>query len=550
LVQETIHQGPLAAPDVRSPVPGCNRIKVTRLATHEKPSFRKEIKFSLRTKIIWLIVILIVLILAVVYRTILQDEKTALTNLMTTSGGALTTLLADNTRVVLNNALLEKARSGNITEETYEQLDYFALGIAETLDKMVDQKDVVYTAILNKFGKIVGHSKSDHEIKENTVWKPLGALQTYKNMYNPGEPISPVVQEFKGDFYNPKLKKTVNGELFDISFPMVVDSKATSLNAYEGEVHIGISKESIYKTIRGAEAKLQGVSVVSFIVGLLGAIFLAALIISPIMKLVMAMGRVANGDLKQKVIVNTRDEVEVLAHSFNKMTEGLSKYVSAGLVQKLMKHPDALSLGGSYKRITMFFSDIRNFTGTSEKMKPDEVVAYLNEYLDIMTKIVLKNGGDIDKYVGDEIMALYGVFDADEANLQKHSMNAIRTAVEMNHAMIQFNEKRASKGLNQIKMGIGINTSDVILGNMGSTERMDYTVIGDGVNLAARLCDNAGKDYKEENGNIVHLRNILFTETTYELIRDIVVVDEKTINIKVKGKEKPIKIYQAYDIKA
>jgi len=176
-------------------------------------------------------------------------------------------------------------------------------------------------------------------------------------------------------------------------------------------------------------------------------------------------------------------------------------------------------------------------------------VAYLNEYLDTMTKIIMKFGGEVDKYIGDAIVAHFGLFDPNDANLPEHTRNAVRSAVAMNQAMIPFNETRQSKGLGVVRMGVGINTGDVHSGNMGSTERMDYTVIGDNMNLTARLCDNAGKDYKEENGNVTHLRNILITEATYEIVRDIVVVEDKVIHIRVKGKEKPVRIYQVYDVK-
>lgn len=510
---------------------------------------KTRVKFSLRAKIIWLILILIAFIMILMYRSILKDERKSLTAQMQAGGGAVATLLANNSQVALANALSAVSLGGPITQSTYEKISYFDLGFSDTLDKIIQQKDIIYAVIVNKFDRVVGHSRTDKDIPENSLYKPIGTVQLYKDLYKDGTPLKPINQDYKGKFYNPKSGKYEEGEILDISFPLVVDLNVTSLKAYEGEVHIGLSKKSIYKAIRSAEAKLQQVSLLAFIIGVIGALILAGIIIGPINKLVLAMGLVAEGNLKQKVKVRTGDEIQLLANSFNSMTDGLAKYVSPGLVKKLMKNPSSLALGGGYKRMTMLFCDIRNFTGTSEKMQPDEVVQFLNEYLDDMTKVVLKYGGDIDKYVGDEIMALYGIFDDDEANLADYAKQAVRTAVGMNQALIAFDERQEARGRVQIRMGTGINTGDVILGNMGSTERMDYTVIGDNVNLAARLCDNAGKDYKEDNGNIVHLRNILITEDTYELVKDIVAVDDKVIFIRVKGKEKPIKIYQVYDVK-
>lgn len=509
---------------------------------------KKHIKLSLRTKIIWLVVLLIILIMTFVYQTIIRDETKALNSLMVSGGSALSRLLANNSRILLTSALAEAALDGDITEKTYERIDYFDLGFSETLDEVIKQDDIVYAFILNRYGKYV--AASDKNIMENSEFEPFAGISLYKDMYTDGDPIIALSQSNLEPWHDEASGRSLKASyLLDISFPMVVNTDNKSLSAYEGEVHIGFSREQIKKTIRAAEAKLQGVSFLAFILGLIGSIVLALIIINPIKRLVQAMGKVAEGDLKQKVNVKTKDEIELLAVSFNKMTDGMSKYVSPGLVKKLMKNPESLSLGGGAKNITMFFSDIRNFTGTSEKMTPHDVVTYLNEYLDIMTKVVLKYNGEVDKYVGDEIMALYGAFEQDDSNLAEHTRNAVRTAVEMNQALIPFNERRQEQGLVQIRAGIGINTGHVILGNMGSTERMDYTVIGDNVNLAARLCDNAGKDYREENGNVIHLRNILITEETYNMVKDIVVVDDKVIYIHVKGKEKPVKIFQVYDIR-
>ena len=511
---------------------------------------KKEIKFSLRSKIILLILILIGLLMVILYSTILKDERKALTDLTISGGGSIAKTLAINAWNVFYPHLLDVKPDGNFDEASYEKLNYFDINFTESLDQLVQQKDIVYAVVLNKFGKIIGHSKSEKIIPENSPWDPLPGIKTYKELYNPGEPVNFIVQDYSGEYYDPKIMRYVTGDLVDISFPMLSSFKnVKDLSLYEGEVHIGISKDTIYNVLRNAEAKLQGVSLIAALIGLLGSILLAGIIISPILKLVQAMGRVAKGDIKQKVVVKTKDEVELLAVSFNRMTEGLSKYVSAGLVKRMMEHPEALTLGGSYKRLTMMESDIRNFTGTSEKMKPDEVVKYLNEYLDIMSKVIIKHGGEIDKYIGDAIVAHFGLFDPDDKNIPEHAKNAIYAAVAMNKALDEFNKKRAAEGLYPVRMGIGLNTGDVILGNMGSTERMDYTVIGDPMNLTARLCDNAGKDFFEPNGNVIHLKNILISETTYELVRDLVVVDNKVVSLKVKGKEKPVKVYQVLDVK-
>jgi class 3 adenylate cyclase len=520
------------------------------MAQNTKKDPRKEIKLSLRTKIIALILLLVSVIMAFVYSTILKDERLALTDLTVSGGGAIATTLAINSWNVFNDKLLKEQPDGNFTEDTYAALDYFDINFTESLDQLVQQKDIVYAVVVNKFGRVVSHSKQESRVKEMSLWTPLPGIRSYKELFRSGAGIKFIAQDYSGAFYNPKTGQNDTGEIIDISFPILSNMKnAQDLSLYEGEVHLGISKDSIFQVLRNAKAKLQGVSALSVLFGILGAIILAALIISPILKLVQAMGKVAMGDMKQRVQVRTQDEIQLLANSFNRMIDGLSKYVSAGLVTKLMGHQDALTLGGSNKRVTIMESDIRNFTGTSENMTPAEIVEYLNEYLDIMSKVVLKFGGEIDKYIGDAILAHFGLFDATEESLAEHTKNAVRATVAMNQALIPFNEKRQQQGRHPIRFGVGINTGEVTVGNIGSTERMDYTVIGDNMNLTARICDHAGKDFKEENGNVVHLRNILITESTYELVKDIVVVEDKFVHLKVKGKVKPVKVFQVYDVR-
>ena len=197
----------------------------------------------------------------------------------------------------------------------------------------------------------------------------------------------------------------------------------------------------------------------------------------------------------------------------------LGKYVSDSVAKEIMeKGEEALNLKGSKKVITVLFADIRGFTSMSEKMKPEEVVEFLNKYLSKMTDIVFENNGTLDKYVGDEIMATYNV----PLDLQDHALHAVKTAIGM---------QKASKHLENLKYGIGINTGDAIVGNIGSSKRLDYTVIGDSVNLGARLCGKA------------EAHQILISESTNELVKDK--IKSKSIGeIMVKGKEKPIKVFE------
>ncbi len=208
------------------------------------------------------------------------------------------------------------------------------------------------------------------------------------------------------------------------------------------------------------------------------------------------------------------------------------RYVSTQVVDVLLDKPDQIRLGGQRKLLTVFFSDIRGFTSMSEKLQPEEVVQVLNEYLTEMIKIVFKYNGTLDKFMGDAVMALWGA----PVEQNDHSIQAVRAAWEMKKTLKKLQKKWAREGKKSIAVGMGINTGDVVVGNMGSEQFADYTVIGDNVNLAARLEENAEPD------------QILISETTYEQVKDMIRA-KKMPPLKVKGKEKPVKVYEVLEVK-
>jgi adenylate cyclase len=216
-----------------------------------------------------------------------------------------------------------------------------------------------------------------------------------------------------------------------------------------------------------------------------------------------------------------------------KVIQGMfSNYVSKSIVDELLKHPEKLELGGEDKNITVLFSDIRGFTTLSEKLTPQELVAHLNEYLSAMTDIIFKYEGTLDKYVGDEIMAFWNA----PLEQEKHADRATLTALEMMSTLHSLNEKWPVE--KQLNIGIGLNTGIMTVGNMGSKSRMDYTLMGDNVNLGARL----------EGTNKIYGTNIIISEFTYRALADRFICRELDF-IRVKGKKKPVQIYEVMDIK-
>jgi adenylate cyclase len=207
-----------------------------------------------------------------------------------------------------------------------------------------------------------------------------------------------------------------------------------------------------------------------------------------------------------------------------------SNYVSKRVVDELIKNPEKLELGGVDREITVLFSDIRGFTTLSENLTPQELVSHLNEYLSAMTDIIFKYEGTLDKYVGDEIMAFWNA----PVEQTEHAEHACRTALEMMEVLNELN--RHWPEAKKLNIGIGMNTGIMTVGNMGSKNRMDYTLMGDSVNLGARL----------EGTNKIYGTNIIISEFTYEKIKDNFICRELD-NIRVKGKLKPVKIYEIMD---
>jgi adenylate cyclase len=213
-------------------------------------------------------------------------------------------------------------------------------------------------------------------------------------------------------------------------------------------------------------------------------------------------------------------------------------YLDPRQVAELQKDPSKLKLGGERKEMSFLFMDIVGFTPISEYYKnkddPEGLVEVINDYLNRMTKIVLENGGTVDKYMGDCIMAFWNA----PLDCEDHAEMAVKTAIECAEETERLKQDFKERGLPDINIGSGVNTGTCIVGNMGSDTRFDYSVIGDAVNLAARL-EAATRNYKEKNGGIV---STLYSSYTMEKLKDIESVEVD--KIKVKGKEELITIYK------
>jgi adenylate cyclase len=206
-----------------------------------------------------------------------------------------------------------------------------------------------------------------------------------------------------------------------------------------------------------------------------------------------------------------------------------SRYVNPTVVDELVAHPEKLRLGGERKELTVFFSDIEKFTTMSEKMPPERLVMLLNEYLTEMTRIVFTSNGTLDKYEGDAIVAFWG---APIAQVD-HAFRACRASLDMQAALVEMRKRWMKEKKPLLNVRIGLSTGEMIVGNMGGKDRFDYTVIGDSVNLGARL-EGANKQYKT---------NIMMSEPTYRHVKDLVVARELDLLV-VAGKTEPIRVFE------
>jgi adenylate cyclase len=206
----------------------------------------------------------------------------------------------------------------------------------------------------------------------------------------------------------------------------------------------------------------------------------------------------------------------------------LSRFFSPNVVKEIVRQKDDAGLGASRRRMTVLFSDIRGFTSMSEKMEPEEVVTFLREYLTEMTEAVFRHGGTVDKYIGDAIMALYNVpFEAAD-----HPAQAVRTALEFQQRLEPLAERFAAKYGGSLRCGVGINTGDAVVGTIGSRQRLEYTAIGDTINLGSRL-ESITKDFNVP---------VIISEATWLEVKDL--FETRYLGeVTVKGKEIPVKIY-------
>ena len=289
--------------------------------------------------------------------------------------------------------------------------------------------------------------------------------------------------------------------------------------------------------LRRLQRELYGGIAVLLLISVVLAQQVAASVERPLASLKRLASRLGQGELDAQSEVKGLDLAGSLAASLDSMAAGLrerdrvkevfGRYIATQVSDRILKGD--VNLGGEAREVTILFSDIRNFTAMSEDMAPQQVVAFLNAYFSEMVEAVFEQGGVLDKFLGDGLMAVFGSL----GDQPDHALRAVRAALRMKALLGKINGERAIEGKPPIAIGVGIHTAEVIVGNIGSARRLEYTVIGDGVNTSSRV-----QALNKEFGT-----TILITETTFDAVGHEfecrVMPDTR-----IRGKQRPLKFYE------
>ncbi len=312
-----------------------------------------------------------------------------------------------------------------------------------------------------------------------------------------------------------------------------------------GTFRVGITLRKMDGQIVNAVTKTLAVGAIALLLGIIAAYYLAWVLSQPILRLRESAARLASGELDHRVTIHSQDELGELGHSFNDMSDSLQasfgrlkktldsfeRFVPEKFLQVIAPRGiENIEVGEFAKRnMTILFSDIRGYTALSESQTPEETFKFLNEYISYVVAAIDENGGFIDKYIGDAIMALFD---------ESHTDRALKAAIAMQSEIAKFNQKRSQMGLMPIASGIGIHRGVVVMGTVGSTFRIDSTVIGDAVNVSSRI-ESLTKIY---NCEVLISDSVVDALTNPEEFR----LEQVEESVKVKGKETAIALYRLH----
>lgn len=388
---------------------------------------------------------------------------------------------------------------------------------AQKFTGALNQNSIVTSFIIDRTGRLLLHSRMDQ----------LGKTMQYL----------PIVQDFiegktsnnQKEYIDPETGEARFGSFYAVGFAglgaIAEVPKATAM---------GAASRVVYQSALFALIILS----ISFLLGY----FYSSTITSPIRQLMSAAKSISQGNFKTRFHPKTIDEIGQLGQAFNDMAMGLeerervkavfNKFHNKEIAEKLLS--GEVRLGGEKRKATIFFSDVRGFTALSETMSPEQVLEMLNEYMTRMVSVIREHGGVVDKYVGDAIMALWGVPVEGPQDTEK----AVRACLRMRQELEILNDLRVSRGQPALKIGMGLNFGEVVAGNVGSEEKMEYTVLGDSVNLASRI-ESMTKEYGTD---------LLISKSVFDEVGHMFMTESCTAK-KVKGKSSAVQVFRVLGYK-
>ncbi|VAW68221.1 Adenylate cyclase [hydrothermal vent metagenome] len=447
-----------------------------------------RIRIPIATKLALAITLLIVSGMSTLGFTILENQKTVLSQQIHDMGSAIARQFANSsTDMVLADD---------------------SLGLQTLINNLVDNQQIKGAIIISDKGHIVVSTGAvpSLDIIENNVIKKSAAMA-----------------------FEWKPNQESNYKLICFNNPIIF----TQLIA--GNVIVTFSKQRMDQSLQKSRFIIIMITALMSLIAMLIAFIMSRHLSKPIYNLVDASKAIGDGNYRFRLSERRNDEIGELACAFNQMAKGLlqktqvedafSKYVSSNVAQEVLANLEQVELGGKHVHASVLFADIVGFTSISEQLPPEEITKILNEYFSIIAKIAKKHNGHIDKFMGDCAMLVFGVPDYSK----EHSYNAAACAVMIRDTVQQLNQRRIKQNKIPIHFKIGINTGVMVAGNLGSNDRMEYTVIGDPVNLASRLAGIAG------SGEIIILEEFYKQEQIQQRI-----IAHKNEVIKVRGKREAV----------
>lgn len=456
-----------------------------------------KLRIPIFIKLASLSTVLILVVISTISFSILKKQKKEYL-------GQLINLGESMVRIVANNA----------PEKLLEEQD---LELFQLVKDIAENEQVIYVLITDQKNVIKAHSRLN---------------MVNKDYLPPGKCL------FLEEIGNVKVSSFLRGREKVLLFEKPITYQKLRI----GEVHLAISQRVILENIREAEVFIIILTVFIMFLGITLNLALSMYFSRPIKKLGESVKALAMDDFDHRVVINRNDELGDLGLAFNKMAEDLAlkekikesfgQYVTPEIVDLILENPDNQWMKGSKEEATVLFVDIRGFTRLAEEKEPETVVELLNDHFTRITDIVFKYGGHLNKFVGDAAMAVFGT----PAPNPQHAEAAVRAALDIQKEMARL-EREKGIGDVSFQVGVGVNSGEIVAGNLGSPKRMEYTVIGDNVNVASRLTSLAKEG------------EILISKQTYESIRDnyrLKVAERGTVT--VKGKKVEITIYNVLSL--